>query len=286
MKKFLKSAYSNTINLIQTLISVASVVLFSSFVAARKFKKLVKLSGEQNECYVMGNGASLKKVLEEEIEMFLGKDVFTVNLFYETPYFEKLKPKNHIIADGGFWEQTVDQRILGIQNRFKDCLMKVTWKMNLLLPYDGLDILGKVLKENQNITLIPYNRTPVSGYQSISHFLYKRNLGMPKPTNVLNAALFLSLNLGYNKVNLYGADHSWISDLFVDENNNVCCYDNHFYDQKRSYSVMARGSLAVGLQSIVEAFSSYELLEDYSKKLNVKIVNRTKGSFIDVFDRG
>lgn len=282
MKEFLKSTFSNAVILSETVISVLSVFFFSSFFGKKNLKEIPKNGNDK--CFIITNGSSLRKVLESEIEIFLDQDLFTVNLFYQTSYFFEMKPSNHVIADNAFWDPTSDERLKGIQNNFKEQLLKVTWEMNLFVPSQGIEIIKKVLETNSNIKLIPYNMTPVSGIRSISHFLYRQNLGMPKPTNVLNAAIFLTLNMGYKKIYIYGADHSWIKDLFVDEENDVCCYENHFYDNIRRSYKLPKGSLAIGLKSIVEAFESYKLLDIYSKTINARIINKTKGSFIDVFD--
>lgn len=284
MKKYVKLAFFGSVKFIETLISISSVVLFSSFSTARNFKRYKK-NNKNTDCFIIGNGYSLRKVLNDEIEIFGDQDVFTVNLFYETIFFHRIKPPGHIIADEGFWQSTFDERILEVQKRFKENLLTVTWNMNLFVPYEGYMKLSKVLESNELIKIVPYNRTPVTGNAKISHFLYRKNLGMPKPSNVLNAAIFLGLNLGYKKIYLYGADHSWISDLFVDENNDICCYENHFYDNTRTSSKMSKGSLSLGLKSIVDAFESYKLLDIYAKRMNSRIINKTKGSFIDIFDK-
>ena len=57
-------------------------------------------------------------------------------------------------------------------------------------------------------------------------------------------------------------------DLFVDEDNDVCCFENHFYDNTRKPYKLPKESLADGLRSIVEAFDSYKLLKEYSKSIN------------------
>jgi len=156
--------------------------------------------------------------------------------------------------------------------------------MNLFVPNDGYQCILDLLSSNSKITLISYNRTPVSGFKSISYFLYKRNLGMPRPSNVLNAAIFVALNMGYKKVYLYGADHSWLKDLFIDEQNNLCCYQNHFYDDNVEILKMPKGSLSDGLMGIVGAFDSYKKLNEYAKQLDSRVINKTNGSYIDIFD--
>ena len=284
MKRILKSAYNNSVLLMETVISLFSVFFFSRFFVKRNLRELIYK--KHDHCYIITNGPSLKKVFEKEIEknIFAGQDIFTVNLFYQSTIFYEIKPANHIIADNAFWDVAWDSRIEGIQKTFKENLLRVTWDINLFVPFAGFSILKKILESNEKITLVPYNHTPVGGYKGIAHFLYRKNLGMPRPSNVLNAAIFMALNLGYKKIYIYGADHSWMKDLFVDENNNICCYENHFYDDVINPYKMPKGSLAEGLRGIVEAFESYKILNVYSKSIDSQIINKTKGSYIDVFD--
>jgi hypothetical protein len=281
MKSIFKSVNNQLILLSKTTVSLLSVLFFSSFFTAFKFQKYYK---KNDECLLIGNGYSLKEVLEKNIGLFIGKDVFSVNLFYETAIFSEIKPNNYIIADDAFWKLTSDERLLGIQSSFYKNIAKVTWNMKLFIPNEGYKIILKRLPRNDKIQLLSYNRTPISGYKFISHLLYKLNLGMPRPANVLNAAIFVALNLGYKNIYLYGADHSWMKDLLVDEKNNICCFQNHFYDEKKEIFKIPKGSLSDGLRSIVDAFDSYRQLNIYSEYLKTHIVNKTKGSFIDIFD--
>jgi hypothetical protein len=285
MKKFLKLVYSSSVTFMDTLVSIFSVLLFSRFYIFRNLRELI--DKKHNHCYIIANGPSLKYVIEDkkESDIFYGQDVFTVNLLYQTPFFFELKPSNHIIADNAFWDTAWDSTIEGIQIGFKENLMNVTWEMNLFVPSIGYPIIKRILAENEKITLIPYNNTPVIGYEKVSYFLYRKNLGMPKPTNVLNVGIFLALNLGYSRLYIYGADHTWMKDLFVDEDNDICCYQNHFYDSEIVPYKMPKGSLAMGLKSIVEALESYSVLNLYAKSINARIINKTRGSYIDIFDK-
>lgn len=282
MKHIMKTAYNIGSDFTQTLISVLSVLIFSKIFFRKNFQKLV--NKKYNYCYLIANGPSLKDVFKDGAGVFELQDVFTVNLFYETHFFEKIKPKNHIIADNAFWLPAEDERIEGILERFEKHFLALSWEINLFVPYAGYKVISKKLEANKNVKVVPYNHTPVSGFKKISYFLYRNNLGMPRPANVLNAAIFLALNAGYKKLYLYGADHSWLEDLFVDENNNICSYQNHFYDEKKVPYKMAKGSLKAGIQGIVDAFASYDILNNYSKSINSRIINKTKGSYIDIFD--
>ena len=51
---------------------------------------------------------------------------------------------------------------------------------------------------------------------------------MPFSQNVLVAAIYISLNLGYKNIYLLGADHSWAHDVSVNDDNQLCLNDRHF----------------------------------------------------------
>lgn len=282
MKEVIKKIYWEVSLLLQTLISVLSVLIFSSFKNKKYYKKH---KSKNSTCRVLGNGPSLRFEFERNIEDFKSSeiDIFCVNFFCSNPLFYEIKPSNYVIADNIFWMGSINPETMKMLDEFYNSMNSINWSMNLFVPNDSYKIIKRKIS-NCNINLIPYNRTPVDGYKYIRHFIYKMNLGMPKAVNILNATTFLAVNLGYENIILYGADHSWISDLYVDDDNIICSYQNHFYGKKTSFK-MPRGSLALGLRSIADALDSYVLIKNYSEFRNSRIINKTSKSFLDIFDR-
>ena len=115
---------------------------------------------------------------------------------------------------------------------------------------------------------------------------------MPRPHNVLIANIKVAIELKYKQVFLFGADHSWMKEIFVTEDNQVYLTQKHFYDEKTAKAdVMYYGTknerrnIAQVLEKFVHSFNSYYLLNDYAKKSGVEVYNATRGSFIDAFPR-
>ena len=54
---------------------------------------------------------------------------------------------------------------------------------------------------------------------------------MPEDGTIANTAIYLALIEGYKEIELYGADHNMFLELGVNENNQLCSLDSHFYDQ-------------------------------------------------------
>ena len=221
-----------TSKLFKTIVSVLSILLFSKFLSNRKLNRVL-LTKKKRKCFVIGTGPSLKKVLDHDYKIFLNSEVFVVNLFCLNEYFEKIKPNNYVITDSGFWKVTKDERILEIQKSFKIRMKSITWEVNLFVPFDVSREFYNSLIVNKKLNVIKYNRTPVEGLNFLSHILYKYNLGMPRPENVIVAAIFIAINSGNSKINIYGIDFSSLETYFIDDNNNICVRPKHFYDKNK-----------------------------------------------------
>lgn len=283
MKELLKKIYEKLVLIIDSIKSLLSVLVFSSFSVNKQFKKQFKK--QNSDCYLLGNGPSLRQELDDNLDFYIDNNytVGCVNFFCENSDFFIIQPQFYIIADEVFWDDSNNTRSLDIQSRFFNEFGKIDWNIILYVPHEGRFYFEKMLK-NEFVKIIYYNRTPVNGTRVLKHFLYKKNLGMPAPHNVLNAAIFIFINMGFKTVNIYGADHSWVADLYVDENNDLWSYQNHFYDDEKVAFKLKKGSLYTGLQGIVKAFESYQLLREYSESIGTKIINRTKKSFLDIFE--
>ena len=115
---------------------------------------------------------------------------------------------------------------------------------------------------------------------------------MPQAQNVLVAALFLGMRLGFKNIALLGADHSWHESLVLDENNQVCVRYGYFDNRTPKLApftidgstgnifTMGKIFLAIG-----RMFESYQDIEMYSRHLGVKITNLSSMTCIDAFKR-
>ena len=127
--------------------------------------------------------------------------------------------------------------------------------------------------------------TPVEGFDWFAHRCYKSGLGMPRPRNVLIPSIMTGLAMDYNVIYVAGADHSWLKEIWVNDDNIVMEDLNHFYDKKGAEQYVSTKHLHDLLLSMHIAFKSYHDIKRYASRLNKKIYNITKGSFIDAFER-
>ena len=107
---------------------------------------------------------------------------------------------------------------------------------------------------------------------------------MPRCQTVVNFAIGFAINMGYENVYLYGADHTWTRDLFVDDNNVVCYGDRHVYNKNLTV-VKKRDTFAHLLSQFAMMFEAHYQLEDFSKTQGVKIWNCSSDSFLDAYER-
>ena len=116
---------------------------------------------------------------------------------------------------------------------------------------------------------------------------------MPRPQNVLVPSIFNGINMGYNEIIIYGADHSWTENIRINNANQVCLTDSHFYDQEevslKPWRKATEGREIYKMYEILwdlsNTFKSYHTLREYADTQGCHIVNKTGGSYIDAFDR-
>lgn len=149
----------------------------------------------------------------------------------------------------------------------------------------------KTIAQNPNIRIKYINITPIEGFGNFVHWTLRQNLGLPRPHNVLIPCIKLAVDMNYEHVFVVGADHSWLKDIYVGNDNKVYLSQKHFYDNNPAPEVMYDGTsnrvrtLADMLMKFVYSFRSYFVLKAYAKARGVNVYNSTPESFIDAFER-
>ena len=153
-------------------------------------------------------------------------------------------------------------------------------------------IKGKpMLAGNRNIRLCIYNTTPIEGVQGFCNWVFGKGWGVPRPHNVLIPSVAIGLRLPFKKIYLAGADHSWLPEITVTDDNVVLMHQKHFYDRDKSQAAtvtqenLHSARLYTILYHMYVAFKSYFVLEAYARRLGKEVINVTPGSYIDAFKR-
>ena len=243
--------------------------------------------GNDEEIVILGNGPSLRKTIDLKSDWLLGHNLMAVNFAALTKDFLFLRPRYYILADGHFFNSVDSDPNVGLL--WKN-LNSVTWQMTLIIPSKFRQLVKPLLLNSSGITLRFFNLTPVEGLKPVAHKLFDFGLGMPRPRNVLIPAIMEAIRLGYKKIYICGADHSWTKTLDVDEENYVISIQPHFYEDndeehKRVRETYKGIKLHEVLESMTVAFRSYWEIKDYAKRRGVEIINATPGSMIDAFPK-
>ena len=261
--------------------SVAKVILLSKGVSP------AVREGKGREIVILGNGPSLRQTIDNELDFLLTKDLMAVNFAALTPEFFKLRPLYYVIADGHFFSGLdSDNNVRNLWEAFG----RVSWEMTLLVPSKYRHLVKALLLHTEGLRVRYFNLTPVEGFRWLKNLLFKAGLGMPRPRNVMIPAIMEAIRMGYEKIYLCGADHTWTKTLDVDEENFVVSVQPHFYkdneeEHKRVRETYKGLKLHDVLGSMVVAFKSYWEIADYAKRRGIEIINATPGSMIDAFPR-
>lgn len=271
--------YSNFVASISSLLRMLILSSLNVAVKSKKYKSIVI----SKDCTILANGPSLKEALENNDVRLAGNDVFVVNMFVNSPEFWTIKPRFYFLVDGSFFAPSKD-RHFNLISELAEALNKVSWDMYLCISSGCVN--GGLIKElhNERIKVIRWNTTTFEGFKGLCHFMYRHNMAMPRCQTVTNMALSAAINMGYDNVYLYGADHSWTRDLRVDDDNVVCYGDRHVYATKLEV-IKKDYSIGILLEHFANMFHSHWIINDYAKSMDVKIWNCTKGSFIDAYKR-
>lgn len=250
---------------------------------------------QNNDVVLIGNGPSFNQFLENHMDFLVDKDSMCVNEFANSDYYEQIRPSNYIIIDPAYFEREPDPAFRERVQRLEDNLnTKTDWEMTLFVPmsYKNHKKYKEFNIKNSKITIYYYNNTVVDGFKFFKNIAYQYNLGAPAAQNVLVAGGYILVKLLYKNIYLVGADHSWHTEIKVDEENRLLLKDKHFYNTDPTYSPWKKDLITHELWKVHEIFyalgkmfEGYHELKDFSNIMNSKIYNLTKDSFIDAFEK-
>jgi hypothetical protein len=274
--------------LFQSIISIFRIVLFS------KKTKLINVLKTSTDCIIIGNGPSLKNTIVNHRNFFAEKQLLAVNHFAISEYYEQLKPEFYLAIAHDLYYDDVNPEFIEASNRlFNTMAEKTSWEITLFMPFEAKKYLRwqTILNKNKNIQIKYINLTPADGFNSLTHWLFKKNLAMPRPHNVMIPSLIIGINLDFKTIYLVGAEHSWLKDITVNDNNQALIHNKHFYDtntsKAKAFDKKGKGArnLPEILFTLMTTFNSYFVIKNYAEKQSVRIINCTEGSYIDAFER-
>ena len=243
---------------------------------------------------ILGNGPSLAEDLPRLIERreHETKDVMAVNFFALDERFETVRPAYYVLSDPMFFRDSACRDRVAELYRVLD--EKVTWPMNLYVQYYNPERFDyRTALPNPNIRIVRFHTQLYRGFRGVEFWLFRRGLGSATFGTVVQVCEYVALLLEYKTLELYGVDHTLLDGLCVDEENRLCRADGHYYDAvpatpKPIFQKVPHRpyTMSVYLAEVAELFRGHEVLRDYAASLGARIINRTRGSMIDAYERG
>lgn len=235
---------------------------------------------------ILANGPSLRETIDSKFEILASHPLLCVNFAANAPEFFDLKPSYYVIADQHFYNALDDPNVKKLWQN----LGNVNWPMLLFVDNRYRNKLRSKVQLPEYVKIETFNTVGAEGFASFEKIAYTTRLAMPRPRNVLIPAIMIGIQLGYKTIYICGADHSWMHDICVNENNEVVSGMNHFYKEdnkeiERSRNEYRGYKLHQIIKSFYTAFLSYHKIRRFADSKGVNIYNATPSSYIDAFER-
>lgn len=232
-------------------------------------------------CFILGNGPSLK--LENRLSELSDKFTITVNQMYRSEIFKIVNPNMHFIMDPLFFSLKADEdsekETLSL---IKD--MRRTTNIPMVLPYIYLKKAGELgIAKNNDFYIYPRE----SCYGTARDINITRYT--PRIQNVVQAAIYVALYMGFSKIVLLGVDMTGLLDVYVKRIPDKVEQYSHVYDYSENEKIRMKTihdmqNNTTTLEQFANTFKIFQWLNEYAKKHHVKIVNASRTTALDVYD--
>lgn len=291
-----------TQKIISALRNTFDTALFFAIMAAKEdFCNHVVRAGANNmhssrRLSILGNGPSLSVQLPALVERKEWEqcDFMAVNFFALSDEFSIVKPKYYVISDPIFFRAA--GRSERVEQFYHALAERVDWPMILYVQYynpEKFDYAAAV-GHNPNIKVVRFHTEVFHGFRSVEFWCYRRGLGSGNFGTVVQNGEFIAMLLGYKTIELYGVDHTLLEGLQVDDENRLCRIKSHYYDTEQAVAEPIYYNatnpprpytMYEYLAETAELFRGHEVLQAFAQRQGVRIVNCTRGSMIDAYER-
>lgn len=237
---------------------------------------------------ILANGPTLMDELSTLDNLGI-TDVCMLNNAAKTELFWTYKPNYYIFADPLYFNRD----LIDNQNPILSAFSRVDWNIVVFVPVGAYKMTKQLFANNNKIRVrkIPGSLPSIVDNDRIRNMFFRHKMACPPVQNVVVGAIYSLIMEGYIHINLFGVGHSWLSALAVNDKNEVCLRDVHYYEKdvemKPWYTVNGEPyKMHVILRDLAQMFDSYHQLRCFADCLgDVTITNYTDESYIDAFDR-
>ena len=251
--------------------------------ANKKFKNL----HEGQRCFIVGNGPSLSKL---DLSKLTNEIVFTANnIMNNRTIYEMLNTDYHVIIDPFYFRQSVD---LPEEKVFIDLLKQINYKNKkpvCIVDHEGVEAFKEYgLDKLLDLAYIYQHRNMVDSYSSEISLTGN----MPSSQNVIQAAVFSAMYMGFKKIYLIGCDMTSVFLTYEsnDDGEYTIAKNSHAYEFSEKevenfLKELNRCDNEYILNEYGRVFTMFKRIRKYAEKNNIEIINAGIGGGLDVFKR-
>ena len=242
-------------------------LLFKNDVISKNNK--LKNKRKKNRAFLIATGPSLRK---ENLKLLKGEDCFTVSNAFLLKEIKLINPILHFFTP---YHLPITKR------SFYNWLLKsdkeLPKKTDIMMSYDDRSFKNKNLYNCRNVYFLKISRKITKFHCNITKPVPKFQTGSLMVLNVL-------LSMGYKKIYILGCDHNQLKDF----NSQI----DNFYKENRDVRLTKSSKLNQNWRKFDEelsasllAYNQYKEINKIAKQKNVKIINLSKESWIDLFKK-
>lgn len=219
-------------------------------------------------CFVIGNGPSLN---HQNLTPLANEITFVTNNFNRHPIVSKnWQPTYYCLSDPAFFDGREPR------SSFEE-ILSVIPEAPFFVPHYAFDFL----KETE---IIPADRTyyiaPCEGIPATNSKTPDLTELAPGVQTVVQMAIMGALFMGCSPIYLLGLDHDWLS-----HGGNHLNFYSPDAAQKQPDGNLPGWSYHSMMDAVLTMWKVYELHQRIALATNIKIINCTRGGFLDVFER-
>jgi hypothetical protein len=243
-------------------------VVLKENAASLKRNEIFRNRHKNQRCFIIGNGPSLK---HQDIGPLANEITFATNSFYLHPAVgTSWQPSYYCLSDPLFFDGREPI----------STLVKIAERITsspFFVPHYARECLERT-------KALPAERTHYVAFCEELSANNTRKYDLTQPTTgvqtVVQLALLAAIYMGCSPIYLLGLDHDWLAQGG----------SSHFYSEKDPEDQPAVNLPAWDYHSMMDSvlmmWKVYEHQLLMAKEAGIKIVNCTRGGFLDVFERG
>lgn len=285
-----KYLLDKTLNILTDIIYLVFTIVLK--ITSLKNSELYSNVSKKRNTIIICNGPSLSESIDWIKKNQKSSDIYVTHYFARYELFFELRPEFYIFVDSLFWREDVHPNYKKENEKLFNILEKITWKMVIIVPSNGKEILRKRIK-NKNITFESISYCPINfNSESLTLFCLKKKIISPICSSAGVLALWHAILRERRNIFLFGIDFSQFKEFSVDQiTNEVSLENTHFYKNSEAENSInkrkkfRRFQIHTSLSKISVSFYQMYLLSRLALTKEIKVINGSRNSFLSYFPR-